>query len=184
MAGPTDLWQAADELLIAATAALDTIPTYDPTLLGAQDRRFVDFGLSALDCCDQLTVLCNQVLSGSLAPGGLQDGRQTYMRLNHVYFVVTSTRCVPEPANDGTPPTPAQLEDGDPGITSGSKQLDADGWALWHHLYNLWTAGALFTFCDEVFWDSLRPLGPSGGCAGWVLQIHIELDGYQEAIST
>ena len=177
MAGPTDLWAAADELLIASAASLDTIPVYDPTLLGAPDRRFVDFGLTALDCCDQLTVLVNQVLSGALAPGGLQAGRQTYMRLNHVYFVVTSTRCVPSPADDGTPPPVADME-------ASSRQLNADGWALWQHLYSLWTSGNLFTFCDELFWDSMRPIGPSGGCDGWVLQIHVELDGYPEVIAT
>ncbi|HEY1309284.1 MAG TPA: hypothetical protein VGF24_37350 [Vicinamibacterales bacterium] len=177
MPGPTDLWAAADELLLASAQALDTIPVYDPTLVGAPDRQFVDFSLSALDCCDQLTVVVNQVLSGSLEPGGNQAGRQTYMRLNHVYFAVTISRCVPMPADDGTPPSIADM-------IASSKQLDADGWALWEHLYHLWTADLLFTFCDELFWDSLRPIGPSGGCAGWVLQVHTSLDGYPEAVST
>lgn len=181
MPDPRDLWAAADELLIASVASLNTIPVADPTLLGAQDRAFVDFGLSSLDCCDQLTVLVAQALSAPV-PGrstsGLQAGRASEsMRLTHVYFLVTSTRCVPNQENDGTPPSVAELE-------ASSAQLDADGWALWNHLYNLRMAGQLFTFCDEVFFDSMRPLGPSGGCAGWVLQIHISLDGYQEAIST
>jgi hypothetical protein len=69
-------------------------------------------------------------------------------------------------------------------LAAASEQLNADGWALWNHLYNLWTAGLLFTVCDEVFWDFLRPIGPSGGCAGWVLGIHISLDGYNETFST
>jgi hypothetical protein len=177
MAGPTDLHAAALELLNASVEALDTIPTYDATLDGAPDRAFVASGTPAIDCCDQLTVNVSQVQSAPLAPGGLATGRQIAAKINHVFLIVTITRCYPMPDDQGTPPSPDDIQ-------AAAEQLNADGWALWNHLYNLWRADQLFTLCDEVFWDALRPLGPAGGCAGWVLGIHISLDGYEEAIAT
>lgn len=176
MSAPGDLWLAADELLGAAVESLNTIPIFDPTLDGAPDRAFVTAGSPVLDCCDQLTVNVAQVLTAPVI-GGLPAGRQIAAKLNHVYLIVTITRCFPMPDDKGNPPPVAVIED-------HSRQIDADGWALWNHLYNLWIAGQLFTVCDEVFWDALRPLGPAGGCAGWTLAIHISLDGYPEAISS
>jgi hypothetical protein len=177
MAQPGDLHTAALELLNASIDALNTIPTFDPTLLGAPDRAFIDFGATAIDCCDQLAVNIGQILDMPLDPGGLASGRKIAARPPHPYLLVSITRCFPVPSDNGTPPPPDEIEE-------ASRQLNADGWTLWNHLYNLWTADQLFTLCDEVFWDALRPLGPSGGCAGWVLGIHISLDGYGEVIST
>jgi hypothetical protein len=174
--GPLDLNTAAVELLVASVEALDTIPDFDAGLDGAPDRAFIAPGDPALDCCDQLTVNVAQILDAPTA-GGLAAGRKVAASVNHVYFAVTITRCVHVPDGDGNPPTSDELE-------ADAAQMNADAWVLWNHLQNLWRSGDLFTFCDEVFWDGLRPLGPSGGCGGWTLFIHISLDGYQEASSS
>lgn len=50
-AGPGDLYDLAQDLLAACVEALDTIPTYEPTLDGAPDRAFVVGGQPAADCC-------------------------------------------------------------------------------------------------------------------------------------
>ena len=168
---PTDLFTAAQELLDAATLVLDDIPDADPSLLGAPERAFVAHGAPVLDCCDQLSVWVPQINSAPLAPGGLGAGRQIAARINHVFLTVTISRCYPVPDDRGEPPPVAD-------IVAASQQLDADAWALWNGLPCLWTSGDLFTVCDEVFWDSLRPIGPQGGCAGWDMGIHISLDGY------
>ncbi len=109
--------------------------------------------------------------------GGLAAGRKLAASLNHVYLVVTITRCVHVADDAGRPPSAAELD-------SDAAQLDADAWALWNHLQFLWRSDLLFTLCDGVFWDGLRTLGPSGGCGGWTLAVHVVLDGYEETIST
>ena len=176
MSEPGDLYATAQELLDASAASLDTIPTFDPTLNGAPERQLIVFAQPVLDCCEQLAVSAVQVQDAPLI-GGLPAGRQVAAKLSHVFLAVSISRCYPIADNKGNPPTVAEVED-------ATRQLDADGWALWNHLYCLWTSEQLFTFCGEVFWDSLRPLGPSGGCAGWVLGIHISLDGYCDVSSS
>ena len=69
-------------------------------------------------------------------------------------------------------------------MEEAAAQLNADAWALWNHLYNLVCAGQLFTFCNGVFWDGLRSIAPQGGCGGWVLNLRVALDGYEEAVTS
>lgn len=176
MSEPGDLYADAQELLAASAASLDTIPGFDPTLNGAPTRQLIAFAQPVLDCCEQLAVSVVQVQDAPTATG-LPAGRQVAAKLNHVFLAVTISRCYPVADNKGNPPSVADIQE-------HTRQLDADGWALWNHLYCLWTSGDLFTFCGEVFWDSLRPLGPSGGCAGWVLGIHKTLDGYCDVPSS
>jgi hypothetical protein len=76
---------------------------------------------------------------------------------------------------DGSPPDPLDLD-------ASADQINADGWALWNHLFNMVRADLLFTLCGEVFWDGLRSITPSGGCGGYVLQLRVELDGYEESL--
>ena len=174
---PTDLYGAAAELLGAAIEALDTIPLCDSSLDGAPVRAFVSPGVPAIDCCPQLTTHVVQVRDAPFAGGGLSEGRKLAASVTHVYLTVTIQRCVHMPDQDGNPPLEADME-GD------ARQMDADAWALWNHIWFLWRSGALFTICDEMFMDGLRLLGPSGGCGGWTLDIHISLSGYEEAASS
>jgi hypothetical protein len=175
----TALESLADSLLAASVEALDTIPLEDGTLDGAPpERSFVSPHIPALDCCPQLTVHIPDVTEAPVTPGGLAAGRRaTSMRMNWIGLQVTIVRCVPVVDGNGNLPTIIQLED-------ASRQIAADGWALWNHIYNLIRAGDLFSYCGEVHWLGLRPIGPEGGCAGWTLSFQVSLDGYTETISS
>ncbi len=167
-----DLYDLANELLEAAVVVLDGLPTLDPSLDGAPDRRFVSPGTPALDCCDQLTVHVAAVSDAPLPPGGLAAGKRKPGSLNHVSLVATITRCIPVPDAQGTPPPEGQLQ-------AAAGQQDADAWVLWNDLEAMWRADDLFAGCREVFWDGLRPVGPAGGCGGWTLALRVSLEGYE-----
>ena len=176
--GPENLHALAEEYLDACTAALDTIQDFAPGLGGAPERRFISPGLPAFDCCDQLSVHIQGVLDAQTLPGGLGAGRRHAYggKVNLVLMVATLTRCVPV-ITDKTWPTPEEME-------VAAEQINADGWALWNHLFNLALAGQLFQFCGEVHWDGLNSIVPQGGCGGWTLGVRVRLDGYQETIGT
>jgi hypothetical protein len=171
VANATDLQFLAEEYLAACVEALDTVPTFAPGLGGAPERSFVSPGLPAFDCCDQLTVHVAGVSDSSTSPA-IPTGRSaTSMKVNVVSLVATSTRCLPV----GEPPSALDLQ-------ASAEQLNADGWALWNHLYNMIRADLLFTLCGEVFWDGLRSINPQGGCGGWTLSLRVQLDGYEEIL--
>lgn len=172
--GPTDLHDLARELLEAAEQALDTIPSYDPTLSGAPSRSFVAPGPVALDCCDQLAVHVGTITEGDSAPF---QPAASIARINRATLVVTASRCVPVPDSRANPPSTTEQE-------ASAEQINADKWALWNHLYNLVRDGLLFSRCCDVIWDGLTALQPNGGCGGSSLQVTVCLDGYEEALST
>lgn len=171
--GPTDLQDLCLDLLGAAVEALDTIPNYDAQLEGAPDRAFVSPGLPALDCCDQLTVHAQSIIDAPISPGGLAAGKKCAARIGHVGLVVTITRCIPTLDEAGNYPLPSSME-------FAAAQTNADAWALWQHIYDLVCDEQLFSLCKEVFWDGLRALNPQGGCGGWVMNLRVTLDGYDE----
>ena len=182
MADIGDLHVLAQAYLDACAEALDTIPAFDGGLLGAPDRQFVSAGLPVWDCCEQLTVHVNSIGEGETSPGGLAAGRRyTYGRINHVTLQATITRCVPTGAESGTgmytPPSVVSL-------AAAGEQHDADGWALWNHLYNLQSSGLFLTLCDEVFFEGITAAVPAGGCAGWIAIITAYLGGYSETLGT
>lgn len=182
MAGIGDLHAFAELLLTSAAEALDTVPTFDPALDGAQTRQFVSPGQPAFDCPDQLTVHVPLIQRAETSPGGNAAGRvhQAGM-INQPTLLITSTRCIPQPTGtvgiDYKPPSAAALG-------TAAKQLDADGWALWNHLYWLQSSELLLSLCDEVFFDGIQALVPSGGSAGWLVQVRVALDGYQVVFGT
>lgn len=169
--GPEDLYALAEELLEASIDALDTIPLIASGLGGSPARSFVSPGIPALDCCDQLAV---HVQGVSEIPVGSSQTHKAGARHNVVTLVVTITRCH---SLDVVPPPVATLQ-------ATAAQMDADGWALWNELWNQMRSGDLLTLCDEVFWDGLRALTPSGGCGGWVLTLRAAYEGYESAISS
>jgi hypothetical protein len=175
--GPQDLHALAEEFLDACIASLDTIPVFAPGLGGAPERSFISPGTPAFDCCDQLTVHVGGAADAATAPGALAAGRKaTFGKVNLVQLIATITRCVPiVTAKDW--PTPTEMN-------TAAEQLNADGWALWNHTFNLVAAGQLFQLCGEVYWDALRSITPSGGCGGWTLTVRVRLDGYQEVVGT
>ena len=171
--GPGDLYQHADELLFVCVDALNTIPTYEPTLDGAPDRYFVAPGQPAADCCPQLTVHVGPIgeFFSSAPPPKASDAR-----INRVQFIATLFRCVPTLTAGGNPP---DLHD----QAAAAEQIDADGWALWNHVWNLVRNGTLFARCNP-FVQSMTPLVPSGGCGGWILTVSAHIDGYEETSGT
>jgi hypothetical protein len=171
--GPDDLQLLAQEFLDAVEEALDTIPTYNASLEGAPERKFVTFGTPALDCCEQLSVHVGILSEGSSAP---TVPKASIARINRVQLIATFTRCVPSP--DMTNPPPA-VE-----IEAAAAQINADKWAVWNHIYNLINADMLFDKCCDVIWGPLAPLQPSGGCGGSTLSMQVCYDGYEEVQGT
>ena len=69
-------------------------------------------------------------------------------------------------------------------LAADALQHNADGWALWNHLYNLQSSGLFLTLCDEVFFEGITAAAPAGGCAGWVVSVRAYLGGYPETLGT
>ena len=179
MADCTDLQTLCDAVLAAADYALDTIPAVAPGLEGAPERQFISDGQPALAVtCDQLTVNSSTIREGPTDPLGLGAGtrhKQNFW-INHVGMQVWVVRCRPQ----DIPQVPATM-------TAFAAQTNADAWALWNVMHALCLADSpdpLVTLCDEIFFDALTPLQPSGTAAGWLLSLRIELHGYEEALFT
>jgi hypothetical protein len=167
--GPEDLYALEQELLDAAVESLDTIPTFAPGLGGSPERSYISPGLPAFDCCDQLTVHSASILDSPFSPDSATGRSARSASVITIGLVVTITRCVP---GQPEPPVSDFLEP--------TQQVEADGWALRNHLRGMIQSGELFSICDEVFWDGLRKVNPQGGCAGWTLNLRVQLDGYEE----
>lgn len=176
----TDLYAMADEFLQAGISALDTLIAlgFD----GAPERSFVSPGEPAADCCPQLTVhtiSVDEAPTEPTGPGGLAAGRRaSYHRINQPSFAMTLFRCVPVPEQSLTKIVPPSVAD----ETTAAQQINADGWALWNHLYNLVRAQELWSKCQGIFPGPLRALPQQGGCGGWLLIYRMRLDGYEEVI--
>jgi hypothetical protein len=173
-----DLNTLAHDFLEAMEDALETVPLFDPTLLGPPPRSYVSPGLPVWDCPEQLTVYVTPVVDLDTAPGGL--GALKRVRVAHVttvQIIGTITRCVPTGAENQlgnyVMPTEASLE-------AAAKQINHDGWALWNHVWSLVHAGQLLTLCQGAIFEGMSAVIPSGGSAGWEIRIRAELDGYEE----
>lgn len=169
--GPGDLHELAAELRDVCVEALDTIPGYETELEGAPDRVFVSPGAPVADCCEFLAVHVN-----SLADRFARPNDAGAPKLNIPRLVVTSMRCVP--VGEGL--DPPSVED----LELAARQLNADAWALWNHIYNLITAEQFLTRCAHVAFVQMQSIAPMGGCAGWQLAFDAQLDGYPEEIAT
>ena len=167
--GPEDLQDLCQEFLDACVESLDTIPVFAPGLGGAPERSYISPGQSADDCCPQLTVWAQQVGESPNSPGSFRGKSAIDGQINVVTLIARIVRCV---ETKGDPPPVASLQE-------SAEQINADGWALWNHLYSMVRADELFSLCGEVFWDGMRSITPSGGCGGWVLALRVELDGYE-----
>lgn len=174
--GPGDLHALAEELLAACVESLNTIPTFEPGLVGAPARSFISPGIPVWDCCEQLTVHVDGVAENATSPLGLATGRrQVYGRINLVTLIATLTRCVPVVGGTQMDALP-RIED----MEAAAEQIHADGWAIWNHIFNMIRAKELFALCDEIYWNGLRAVAPSGGCGGWTFSVSVQLDGYED----
>ncbi len=165
MGSASDLQELAEDVLDASALILAT--TGNPEI----ERAFVSHGAPALDCCNQLAVNVGQIGEAVTQAGSaLQPGlRHSFARVNLTTLLITVTRCVPVPDDMGNPPDADDL-------TASAAMLNADAWALWNGLYRM--QDELFEACDLVFFDGSTPLPPQGACAGWMMQIRFELQGY------
>jgi len=175
--GPEDLQDLLQEFLDACVASLDTIPVFASGLGGAPARSFINPGQPQYECdCDngdgQLTVHVVSVNSDPLEPV-----RNNWARRNSVTLQATILRCVPIAGDNAGPVDPDEAE-------AAAAQINADGWALWNHIFNLIRAEQLFIKCSKIIWDGLRSITPQGGCGGYTLTLRVEKDGYDEVIST
>ena len=172
--GPGDLYELAAELRDVCIEALDSIPNFGglDDLEGAPGYAFVSDAAPIADCCDDgmLAVHVNNV-----GDRFSREGQPGAPKLNVPTFIVTVLRCVPLGEGAGaeyTPPTADQIEE-------SARQLLADGWALWNHIYNLIRAREFLTACQRADFVSMQSIRPADGqCAGWQLAILAQLDGY------
>ena len=186
MASPADLHNLAQAYLQVCIDALDTIPVLTsetPALLGAPARTYVSPGPPVWDCPEMLVVHVAPVNEADTTPGGLDAGRRAarFARINQVALIGTALRCVPTGAQSstGTYSPPDVLE-----LNEAAKQINADGWALWNHLFNAVHAEQLLTLCDEVVFTAITPVIPSGGSAGWAVTARASLGGYEELLGS
>lgn len=170
--GPLDLFTQTEAILQASIEALDEIPTFSPGLGGAPERAYINNGQPAFDCCDQLVVASAPIRQAPTQPLEMGAGtrHQQYFWKNYVGWTVWITRCGP---TGDVIPTAEEL-------TAVSEQTYADAWALWNYLTNRAAdrSDPLFTICGGVYFDTMAPVTPQGGCYGWQLQIRAELEGF------
>lgn len=172
---PDDLWLVQQELLEAAVWSLDLIPNMEATqdLLGAPDEQYVAISTPTQDCCDQVAVHI-PTLGENLGVGERATSGKAIGRINMPTIMVTVTRCVPVAGKVGsTVRVPSKAE-----ISASARQITADGWAIWNGIYSQLAQGCLWASCDQVFWEGMTKIHPSGGCAGWRLTLRRSLDGY------
>lgn len=169
--GPLDLYTETEALFDACVAALDEIPTFSPGLGGAPERSFIAQGQVVLDCCDTLAVAAIPIREAPTRPLELGAGtrHQQQFRKNYIGWLITIARCADIPEI----PMPVENQQ------AIAQQTYADAWALWNYLWNMARAGQLFSLCSGVYFDSLTPLTPQGGCYGSQLSIRAELQGFE-----
>lgn len=176
---PSAVHELCEELLTAATEALDTIPDFiaSPTMQGAPTRRYINNGVPAADCPDQLVVWASAVRTLPRGGDGESGDTSTTFWVNGVELHVQILRCLPTPTGVKKIVPATELQ-------ANARQSNADCWALWNHLHNLRAAELLFQGCSVVRWDGMTTVEPSGGAGGWELVVTAQLDGYGEVLGS
>lgn len=134
------------------------------------ENRRVTHGEPAWDCCDQLAVWAQLIKPATKFP--FQETRE----LRAVRFAldvgVQITRCVPVILDGGFLPTNAEL-------SASAFALAADAWTIYHELACQAVDGTLVADCecDNAALGNVRPVGPTGGCAGYQFAVSVELSG-------
>lgn len=167
----TSLYDLAAELLTQTQAALATTPA------GSPSRAYVSIGDPPFDCCDQLTVqtAVDQADAGVSNKLDVQR-RLQYGSVNLVALKVTIIRCHPvASAQQDQVAFPSVSV-----LTTVAQSSYQDAWVTWNYLQKKHRDNALFAGfpCRPVSISALTPITPEGGCAGWTLQVLVELDGY------
>lgn len=173
---PGSLYELLDELLTYAATALDLIPSYPETadLVGAPSERFITAGLPAIDCCPGMWAYAGTVTPAPSGPsrGALDSWHKSgaYQRVNIPTLNLLVMRCTPAFSLDRFPSSDE--------LAAVARQVYADGWCLWVEINRAIKDGLLFERCKEARLESGVPQDPSGGCAGWLMTITVNLGGY------
>lgn len=166
--GAADFYNAASRLLETAAEALDTLATIG--LTPCPDRAYVSPGLPAFDC-EQLTVHATLLAEESTSPvaGGQ---RHKFGRVTLVTFTTSIARCLVVQA-DNVPPDPLQED-------IASRQILADARVIWETYYWHDRQNTLLgdDRCSIRKMNASQPVDPSGGIAGWLINMTVEIDGY------
>lgn len=168
MGAPTDLYDAAVQLLEACRVALDTLPAQAP------ETRYVYPGASPALECDADALIVNVPTITTMASGQVTTpgdaGRDTKKRINLPVIGIIITRCYAADAG-------LNIESYD----DAARKVLSDIWCLWNLLpkaKEAGTLGALFGECAEVFFDPPAALEPQGGTVGWTMTVRPWLPGY------
>jgi len=177
VADPGDLFDLAEELLNAGSEALDTIPDLLGTAYdGAPDRQLVSPGLPTIDCCEMLTTWVDPIGVGARSPSTDLPSTLVYQPTVNLMAI----RCVPTGRIVGKQYVPPAASS----ITSATRQILADAWAIENHLFNMMNQDLLFTTCKPLGWNAASAQTPMGGCGGWRFSFAVALDGYSEDLTT
>lgn len=178
MSGAIDLHALCVELLNACDAAVAASPG------GIIDRAYVSPGPPPWDC-SSLVVYAGGPQPGNTLP--LMPPMQPMHRIDRVgtvnlvsLTVIVIRCCVPIVGEDQTSAIVDPLE-----IQAVAAQTNGDVWAIWNHLASLKRAGQLFAWSDraghqtrEMEFGPAVALATSGGCAGWQIEVRVQLSGY------
>lgn len=181
MPGAGDLYEAAQELLAAAEAALEDSPG------GPIEGGSIWPGLPAYDCVPALYVHAGGPSVGDTYP--LQPPLQPMQRMQTsgmvllVQMTITVLRCVPKIEQRGQNlllPNPAELG-------AASEATMGDVWAIWNYLkyahlpVSQGGLGTLFQTPSgrrEFQFDPAVPIPTSGGAGGWEIPVRFQLGGF------
>lgn len=170
--GAADFYNAASRLLEVAAEALDTLTALG--LTPCPDRAYVSPGLPAFDC-EQLTVhatLLGEETTSPLSPNAATGQRHKFGRVTLVTFTTSIARCLVV-QTDNVPPDPLQED-------IASRQILADARVIWETYYWHSRQNTLLDAdrCSIRKMNASQPVDPSGGIAGWLINMTVEIDGY------
>lgn len=178
MASTADsLYQVAVELLSRSAAILAATPA------GAPTNQYVAHGPPAYDCCDSLIVHAGTLQYGDFSRGATGSPRvdARFPVVPVVPLTITALRCVNQQAmpQGGVQIKPAQLAS----IAADAQKVYRDGWSLLCGIYKMQREQTLFAGypCRVFEVDGVLPISPEGGCLGWSLDVHVQLDGFDPA---
>lgn len=172
MTDSTSLWGVASALLVQAASILDTTPAKAPAI------QFVSHGPPPFDCCGMLAVAVGQITYEPVARGAppyrTPDPKMGVV--NRVPLTVYALRCATAVPEGGIQITLPQAQK----MSADAQATYSDAWALWCGLRNRHHAGTLFPGypCRVYDVDLGQPIAPDGGCIGWSVAVHVDLDGY------
>lgn len=177
MGSGTYLYDLADDLLAEALDGLSLARTgHAPPsrTYVSQGEPADDTGLLSCEQDGQLTVHIDEGdgIEAFFPRGSGSMPETPCVFAPYARFCVVLYRCVPKVDDEGNAPSAEELD-------ASARDLYTDAWALYTHLATLWGNGTLFggaLGCKDVEWESMLPIHPQGGAAGWRLCLRLQLN--------